>query len=313
MNIPDNYFPRTIYQPNYLKVGFDSLIQTVPWNKKPITELYRLLVRKMLSQSGERTLISSIIPPGVGHIYSSKSYSLPNNKRLVTISGCFNSIIYDYYLKSTGINNFGNSQFESFPYPSTDIRIVNAIKVRTACLNFVNKSYMPIWEEVWDNSFKLEKWTKIHPSLKQGFFNNLDNTWNKSCVLRNEYERRWALIEIDVLVALALELSLNELLDIFRIQFNVLKNNEKNTYYDINGLYVFVKKKGYAEVGFSRPEWNEIKDMPSGTVERKIIDDTMPGGPVERTITYEAPFDRCDREEDYRIAWAEFEKRLGKV
>jgi len=30
-------------------------------------------------------------------------------------------------------------------------------------------------------------------------------------------------------------------------------------------------------------------------------------------ITYEAPFDRCDREEDYRIAWVEFEKRLGKA
>ena len=29
----------------------------------------------------------------------------------------------------------------------------------------------------------------------------------------------------------------------------------------------------------------------------------------ERTITYVPPFDRCSREEDYRTAWAEFEKR----
>ena len=29
---------------------------------------------------------------------------------------------------------------------------------------------------------------------------------------------------------------------------------------------------------------------------------------MERTITYEAPFDRCDRVEDYRVAWAFFEK-----
>ena len=53
--------------------------------------------------------------------------------------------------------------------------------------------------------------------------------------------------------------------------------------------------------------------MQSGTVERTITDDTQPGGPVERTITYEAPFNRCDREEDYRVAWAEFEKRLAKA
>ena len=50
--------------------------------------------------------------------------------------------------------------------------------------------------------------------------------------------------------------------------------------------------------------------MKSGTVERTIIDDTMPGGPIERTITYEAPFDRCDREKDYEVVWAEFERRF---
>ena len=56
--------------------------------------------------------------------------------------------------------------------------------------------------------------------------------------------------------------------------------------------------------------WEDIKDMKSGTVERTIIDDTMPGGPIERTITYEAPFDRCDREKDYEVVWAEFERRF---
>ncbi|MBL7173918.1 MAG: hypothetical protein ISS68_13905, partial [Desulfobacteraceae bacterium] len=54
-----------------------------------------------------------------------------------------------------------------------------------------------------------------------------------------------------------------------------------------------------AGVGFSRAEWNEIRGMTSGKVERTIVDDTLPGGPRERTIVYEAPFDRCDRETDY--------------
>jgi hypothetical protein len=49
--------------------------------------------------------------------------------------------------------------------------------------------------------------------------------------------------------------------------------------------------------------------MTSGTVERTVEDDTQPGGPVERTIVYEAPFDKCDREEDYERAWAAFEGR----
>ena len=37
--------------------------------------------------------------------------------------------------------------------------------------------------------------------------------------------------------------------------------------------------------------------------------DTMPGGPVERTIEYLAPFDRCDREQDYETAWKFFEEK----
>jgi hypothetical protein len=42
--------------------------------------------------------------------------------------------------------------------------------------------------------------------------------------------------------------------------------------------------------------------MKSGTVERTIMDNTLPEGSHERTIIYEAPFDRCDREKGYEIA-----------
>jgi hypothetical protein len=49
--------------------------------------------------------------------------------------------------------------------------------------------------------------------------------------------------------------------------------------------------------------------MTSGTVEQTVEDDTQPGGPVERTIVYETPFDKCNREEDYERAWGVFEER----
>jgi hypothetical protein len=52
---------------------------------------------------------------------------------------------------------------------------------------------------------------------------------------------------------------------------------------------------------------------PAGSISRTIIDDTLPGGPVERTITYEAPFDRCDRVGDYRVVWGYFEKQEGNM
>jgi hypothetical protein len=47
-------------------------------------------------------------------------------------------------------------------------------------------------------------------------------------------------------------------------------------------------------------------------VEQTVTDDTLPGGPRQRTIVYQAPFDRCDREHDYATAWAAFAVRLGQ-
>ena len=41
--------------------------------------------------------------------------------------------------------------------------------------------------------------------------------------------------------------------------------------------------------------------MKCGTVEPTITDDTLPDGPRKRTIIYEAPFDRCNREMRERL------------
>ena len=55
------------------------------------------------------------------------------------------------------------------------------------------------------------------------------------------------------------------------------------------------------------------KSAQAGKVFTQIItDDTLPGGSVERTIEYVAPFDRCDREKDYETAWRFFEEKYRK-
>jgi len=58
--------------------------------------------------------------------------------------------------------------------------------------------------------------------------------------------------------------------------------------------------------------WEDIRHLPKGTITRRIVDDTFPGGPIERQIAYQAPFDRCDREQDYRAAWHAFGARMNK-
>jgi len=71
--------------------------------------------------------------------------------------------------------------------------------------------------------------------------------------------------------------------------------------------------KGLTGVGINqRGEWDKVKDLKRGqTCSKTFTDNTLPRGPVERTITYHAPFEKADRVADYKIAWEAFERRLG--
>ena len=55
-----------------------------------------------------------------------------------------------------------------------------------------------------------------------------------------------------------------------------------------------------------------ILDNNNPAYSTEFLDDTMPGGPIERTIIFQAPFDRCDREQDYETVWKHFEDRFEK-
>ena len=117
-----------------------------------------------------------------------------------------------------------------------------------------------------------------------------------------------------------------------------MRQYERDTWYDARGRIVFTTSKGLVGVGLPRaasrndrhctvryPDgrtevrrlgWEDVQpknskqQTPAGTViERTVRDDTLPGGPVDRTIQYVAPFALADREADYRTAWAHFEQR----
>ncbi len=306
--IPDDYVPRTNYVPACDSLEYLRRTPRVPWgDKKPVTEFYRLVASKMLSQSGERTLQGAIIPPGPSHIFAAVSFSFYDMDLLVRVAGMFSSIVYDFYVKTTGRSNFTSDTAQQFPI-LPEVNLV-WIRLRTLLLNCLSREYSTLWSKCWIDQYEHDSWSKIDSRLDSSHYKKLLPVWKPSHALRTDYERRQALVEIDVLVSMALGLTLEELKTIYRIQFPVLKQNEQDTWYDQSGRVVFTVSKGLTGVGFSRPEWDKIKDMKNGTVDRQIIDDTMPGGPRERTIVYEAPFDKCDREKDYETAWAEFERR----
>jgi hypothetical protein len=304
-NISKTYLART----NYIPAGKEVELKNFLGNKSDIIDLYKVTNREMVNASSERTLMTAIFPKGVSHVNTCLSLGFKNNQNLLDYFCITASIVADFFIKSTGMGHVNISLANKIPVlePTSIYRI--ALHLRSLILNSLTIYYSDLWKECWNEEFKNEKWAKNDPRLDNNKFSNLTSEWNRDCALRTDYERRQALVEIDVLASMALSLTLEELKTIYRIQFPVLQQNERDTWYDQKGRIVFTCSKGLPGVGFNRKEWEEIKNMQSGTVERKIIDDTMPGGAVERTIVYHAPFDRCDREKDYEIAWKEFERR----
>jgi len=305
--IENAYLQRVNYSPACSVEEYARRIPFTKWGSK-YHEHFKLLSRRMLNQSGERTLISAIVPPETTHINTMTSIVFSSFYVLSISAALFASIPYDAYIKMLGRSDFYYETIQNMPY--IDSKFSESLAVRSILLNAISIYYSEMYNKCWSEGYKNEKWSKIDVRLKKQKFESLTLNWTYDSPLRTDYERRQALVEIDVLTAMALGMTLEQLKTIYRIQFPVLQSYEADTWYDRNGRIVFTNNRSLTNVGFSRSEWNEIKDAKSGTFNRTITDDTMPGGPVERTIEYVAPFDRCDREADYETAWAFFEEKF---
>jgi hypothetical protein len=325
--ISNDYIPRTNYRA--LSSDFNNKIPIAKFknNTDKVTNFFKISSSKMIDTSLERTYQIAILSKNIMHINGVRSYITDNIELLTNIATYGMSLIADFFVKSTGVSNFGNTQFYLFP----NIKLRKNTILRSLSLNCVTSYYTELYEELFNEEFKYDSWSKPNdPRLNHNFFKNLTPNWQRDVALRTDYERRQALVEIDVLVAQELGLTLEELKTIYRIQFPVLKQNENETFYDMNGRIVFTVSKGLVGVGLPRKAnkndtpckivingetveekllgWEDIIDMEEGEIHRTIIDDTTPDGPMERTIIYKAPFAKCDREKDYEIAWKYFER-----
>ena len=336
--LPDDYLPRTNYRPMIDRAEYLRRTLRVSWLAdgenvaKPVTEFFRHVHRRAISTSMERTAIGVITPPHTAHIGGVFSIAFQDLLDLVSFSSALASVPFDFLIKGTGKADMRGDLADKLPLLNTDSKVSS----RYLVLNCLTTHYAPLWNQVYDLAFTDQSWSQPdNPRLPQDFWQDLTSDWTRHCALRSDYARRMALVEIDVLVAQALGLTLDELLLIYRVQFPVMQGYERDTWYDITGRIVFTNSKGLVGVGLPRkgsrtspktkittPDgkvrpgnfgWEDLyKDekwlVPDGTVvTMDVTDDTLPGGPRQVTRTFKAPFARASREDDYRVAWAFFE------
>ena len=281
--------PITQYKPAGNRTTYDRLY--THWDSSPARDHYRIAWRSMVPATGERTLTPAIIPPGAAHVGTVNSAACPDSiAHLLSSMSTASTLCSDFLLRSYGRNHIYPRDFILLPAIPTDHPLTKRTTIRTLRLNCVTEAYADLWRECWNESFMTDS-----PILERYDERLIGPEWTADTPLRRAEDRRNAQAEIDVMVAIMLGVSIEDLCTIYRTQFAVLYDYDhgrgQGAYvYDANGRQLPTPVRQAWEKR-KRPTSNE--DMPLS--ERTH---THPGSGV--SYVYDLPFRIRDRESDFR-------------
>jgi hypothetical protein len=145
------------------------------------------------------------------------------------------SLVIDYFIRTTGKTHFYDELFQALPLPNVD-GFEPSICGRVLRLNCLTTHYADLWSQCWNPTYVKEVFTSDDERLEP--WSHLTSRLERAAPLRTDLSRRQARVELDALVALAMGISEEDLLLIYRVQFPVLQQYERENRYDQRGMIV---------------------------------------------------------------------------
>jgi hypothetical protein len=257
----------------------------------------------MAANTGERTLITALIPPGAAHIDGLVTVGSAEQRDHLTVAvaAYLSSLLSDSLVRAAPMANIRISSIERLPF--IDSGLISALLIRQLRLQCLSEAYAGLWSNVFEDGFANDRWAGGSERPDRPALGEVSGDWDAAIPLRRAVDRRQAQIEIDALVALSLGTTASELATIYRTQFPVLYCYDHDDYlWDANGRLV------PTEV---RQAWKRAGEPTEpGALAADVRTVTHPGSDVN--YTYELPFRLLDRERDLQTAYEEFERRYAK-
>jgi hypothetical protein len=309
-SLDDDFLPSSFFSPGedcIFRKSVNSFTFDGDSNKK-IFGNYKYVNRKLAKAADSRTLISSILPPNCVHTDSLFSISFDDNNLLLTLVGASHSIIYDFLIRTVNKDNVRHELIGKLPILRGNFgRLVSNRALRLNCLTNI---YSDLWIECSNSEICDDSWTSRDERLmgsSAASWSELDHKrWENIFSLTGDFERRQALLEIDILVAMAFGIEIEELIKVYEIHFTAFSNYERIDIYDSFGNRIPNTQRRDSGGKEARDAFADYDGSSSVIVSWEIDN-----GNRTVTKTFYPPFTHVDRFEDYKTAYRVFSERLG--